>query len=485
MQNEVIPFVGDNPWALIASGIYFALLLAIGLYSARISSKDQAGFLLGGRKLKAIVVGLSAVVSGRSAWLLLSVSGLAFVYGIATIWFAVGYTIAEFIMFLTMARKLRRETENQGDITLPDYLSSRFRGKSSLIRLLSASIIIIFMVTYVGAQIKAGGKALEAGFHLAEWQGVLITGIVILVYTAVGGFLAVSLTDVLQAFMMLLSLVGLPIVAFLAAGGWGPVTEALDANMLDFTFLPLGVFLGAVGIGLGSTGSPHILVRFMSIEDEKKLVAAGFLGLFWNLVMACGAVAIGVIGKATVPLQNLPGADREMIFPVVATVLPPFFFGLVIASVFAAIMSTADSQLLVATSAVARDIYEKTIRKGKSVNERIMVMLNRTMVVILSLIGIGIALFASSYVNFLVLLAWTGLGCTFGPIVILSLYWQKTTSAGAITGLLAGTVITFIWGLTPRLKAIIHEVVVVFFVTLLVTIVVSCLSQQKNSSLNP
>lgn len=488
MNSNSIPFVGDNPWAITACVLYFLVLVGIGLYAARFSSRDQENFLLGGRKLKAIVVGLSAVVSGRSAWLLLSVSGLAFVYGASTIWFAAGYTVVELIMFLTMARKLRTDTETQGDITLPDYLSSRFGNRNNLLRMLAAAIILIFMVTYVGAQIKAGGKALVAGFHLPEWQGVLITGLVILLYTAVGGFLAVSLTDVLQAFMMLIALVGLPVVAYFTFGGWAQLGPLLAEGMLDLSFLPAGMVLGALGIGLGSTGNPHILVRFMSIESEKKLVRAGLLGFFWNVIMAFGAVAIGVIGSAAIPLESLPGADREMIFPVLSTVLPPFLFGLVIAAVFAAIMSTADSQLLVATSAAVRDIYEKTVRKGRPLEDRRLVTLNRAVVILLSVIGIVIALYASSYVNFLVLLAWTGLGCTFGPVIILSLYWRRTSGAGVIAGLISGTVTTFVWGLTPALKAIVHEVVPVFFTTLAVTALISVVipgGEAKKNSQTP
>lgn len=476
MNGEAIPFVGDNLWALVACALYFLVLVCIGLFSMRFSSQGQENFLLGGRKLNALVVGLSAVVSGRSAWLLLSVSGLAYINGIAAIWFAAGYTVVELILFQTAGKRLRRATEAAGDITLPDFLASRFSDPGKLLRLLSALIILVFMVTYVGAQVKAGGKALTAGFALPEWQGVLITGLMIMLYTAVGGFLAVSLTDVLQAFMMLFALIGLPLVAVFYFGGLGSVAGNIPGELFDLSLLPVGALIGALGIGLGSTGSPHILVRFMSIKNEKHLTQAGWLGFIWNVVMAAGAVSIGLIGRSAVAMNSLPGGDREMIFPVLAGILPPFLFGLVIASVFAAIMSTADSQLLVATSAAARDIYQRILRKGSPPSEKTMVHLYRILVISLCLAGIGIALFASNYVHFLVLLAWTGLGCTFGPVVILSLYWEKTTRTGVISGLLCGTITTFIWGLTPQLKSIVHEVVPVFFVTLAVTAAVSLMS---------
>lgn len=473
MENQVIPFIGDNPWALAACALYFLALVVIGLWSARFSSRGQAHFLLGGRKLKSLVVGLSAVVSGRSAWLLLAVSGIAFVQGVSAIWLVVGYTVVELVLFFTVARRLRTATETAGDLTIPDFLTSRFGDRANILRLVAAAIIILFLVTYVGAQIKAGGKALVAGFGLPEWQGVLATGLVVLLYTAVGGFLAVSLTDVLQAFMMIFALVGLPLIALLDFGGPAQVLAALDPRMLDLGSITLGGMIGALGIGLGSPGIPHILVRFMSIENESRLKTAGLIGFFWNVLMGVGAVSIGVIGRSAMALEQLPGADREMIFPALAGILPPFLFGLVIAAIFAAIMSTADSQLLVAGSAFVRDIYEKIIRRGDEMDEAEMVLLNRFMVVLLCGVGIAIALFASQYVNFLVLLAWTGLGCSFGPPIILGLYWRKTSWTGALAGILGGALTTFVWGLNPALKGIVHEVVPTFFVSLLATVAFS------------
>jgi sodium/proline symporter len=479
MRASVIPFVGDNIWALISCGLYFLVMVIIGLWAARFSSQGQANFLLGGRKMKGLVVGLSAVVSGRSAWLLLSVSGLAFIQGASAIWLVAGYTVAELIMFLTLGRKLRRDTESKGDLTIPDYLVSRFGDKGNLLRISAAGIIVVFMVTYVGAQIKAGGVALVAGFGLPDWQGVIITGAVILLYTAVGGFLAVSLTDVLQAFMMLISLVVLPVVAFLAFDSPGGILAALNPGSLDVFAIGAGALISALGIGFGSTGSPHILVRFMSVENENKLVFAGFISFFWNIVMGVGAVAIGVIGSAYYSLSQLPDGNREMIFPAMAGLLPPFIFGLVIASVFAAIMSTADSQLLVAASAAVRDFYQRTFSGGKSLDEKRMVLLNRLVVVALCVTGLLIGMFASQYVNFLVLLAWTGLGCSFGPVIILGLFWKQANFYGALAGILSGALTTFVWGLTPALKGTVHEVVPAFFASLLMTILVSLLTQEK------
>jgi SSS family solute:Na+ symporter len=474
METPALPNIAQNPWALAAFGLYFAVVIAIGLLSIRFSSAGQANFLLGGRRMKMIVVALSAVVSGRSAWLLLAVSGVAFIRGASAIWMFLGYTISELILFQTLAHRLRKDTAAAGDITIPDYLASRFGDRRHLLRGTAALIITVFLVTYVGAQIRAGGKSLSAAFGIEEWIGAALTGLVILLYTAVGGYLAVSLTDVLQAFLMIFALLGLPLLALQKAGGLQEVLAALHPSMIDPFALSAGLLIGWLGIGFGSPGNPHILVRFMSIEDSSKLKRAGWIALLWNIVMGIGAVGIGTVGRAIYKTREaLPGGDEETIFPTLAGLLPPFLFGLVLAAVFAAIMSTADSQLLVAASAVIRDIYQRIIRGGAEIAEGRMVFLNRGAVVLLCAAALVIGIFGNQYVNFLVLLAWTGLGCSFGPPIILGLYWRRCTFWGALAGMLAGASVTFIWGLNPGLKGLIHEIIPSFFAALLTTILVS------------
>ncbi|HUX06348.1 MAG TPA: sodium/proline symporter [Acidobacteriota bacterium] len=477
MNPAELPTIAGDPWAIGTFVVYFLAIVAIGVLATRFSSSAQANFLLGGRKMKTLVVALSAVVSGRSAWLLLAVSGVAFLRGASAIWMVAGYTVAELILFRTVARRLRRDTEAKGDITIPDYLASRYGDRFHLLRTVAVLIIVVFMVTYIGAQIVAGGKALGATFGIQDWIGALITGGIILIYTTLGGFLAVSLVDAMQAFIMIFALVGLPLMAMLGAGGSGEIVAALNPAMLDPFALTIGLMIGWVGIGLGSPGNPHILVRYMSIENEAKLKRAGWIGFFWNCVMGVGAVSIGVIGRAIYKTREaLPGADEETIFPTLAGHLPPLLFGLVIAAIFAAIMSTADSQLLVAASAAIRDFYQRIVRGGRELPERRMVMLNRLAVVVLCIVGILISIFGSQYINFLVLLAWTGLGCSFGPPVVLGLYWKRCSRWGALAGMLAGAATTFIWGLNPGLKAIVHEIVPAFFASLVFTIVVSLLT---------
>lgn len=293
------------------------------------------------------------------------------------------------------------------------------------------TIILLFVGSYVAAQFVGGGKAFAAGFGLEPMTGVLLTAGIVLLYTLLGGFLAVSLTDMLQAIFMLFSLVVLPITAIIHLGGWGEVSNlltALQPRFLDVGAIGFGAAIGLIGIGLGSPGNPHILVRYMSIDDPKQLKMSAYVGTAWNVLMAGGALMIGLVGRAQFPNVEALGGDTENLFPLLAqTHLHPILFGIVIASVFAAIMSTADSQLLVAASSVVVDIHEKLIRKGTPLPKRVAVRYSRLVVALIVLVAVGIGLVASKLVFWLVLFAWAGLGAAIGPASILALFWKGVT----------------------------------------------------------
>ena len=385
MQEGLATSVAVNGWAVGAFVAYLLILLGIGALSARFSSAGIGEFFVGGRKMNRLVVALSAVVSGRSAWLLLGVTGMAYVNGMSALWACAGYTVAEGVLFFTFARRLRRFSEVHDCITLPDFFSARFGDHDGRLRLTLAVVILLFMVAYVAAQFAGGGKAIAASFGLSNLAGVLITAGIVLVYTTLGGFLAVSVTDALQAFFMLFGLLVLPAVAVSDAGGWSAVSAELqtfDPAFLDPAALTFGAFLGLVGIGLGSPGNPHIVVRYLSIADERHLVFAGIVGTFWNVVMGAGAVMIGLVGRVYFAEASLlPGADTENLYPVLAQQhLHPVLFGVVVASVFAALMSTADSQLLVAASTLVRDFYQKVVKAGQVVSDRPVVTDSRVVV---------------------------------------------------------------------------------------------------------
>jgi len=348
--------------AVISFLLYLAIIVAIGVLTAKFSSSGLTEFFLAGRKMKEFIVALSAVVSGRSAWLLVGVTGMAYTIGAPAVWAVTGYITVETFLFIFVGKRLRRYTARMDNITLPDFFESRFKDKSNLLRIISVLIILIFLISYVAAQFNAGGKVFSTSFGMSESKGVLLTAVIVLIYTILGGFLAVSLTDTIQAMFMIVALLFLPAFAIFHAGGWGEVLTILrnfNPKFLDPFAFSIGGIIGFLGIGLGSAGNPHILVRYMSISDPRALRKSCVIGTIWNTLMAWGAVFIGLVGRAYyLRPERLPGQDPENLYPLLASAhLHPFLVGIIVASIMAAIMSTADSQLLVAASGVVRDIY--------------------------------------------------------------------------------------------------------------------------------
>jgi sodium/proline symporter len=471
-----------DAYALGAFVLYLLVLVVIGVASARFSSAGPSEFFVGGRRMHRLVVALSAVVSGRSAWLLLGVTGMAWTMGASAIWAVAGYTVAELLLFLFYAPRLRRFAEARDVITLPDFYAARFGDDDGRLRMLLAAVILVFMVGYVAAQFVGGGKAIAASFGVAPATGVLITAAIVLLYTVLGGFLAVSLTDAVQGVLMLAGLVLLPVLMVAELGGPAAVlaqVSAVDATLPDPTALALGAFLGFVGIGLGSAGNPHILVRYISIRDAAQFRFVALVGTTWNVVMGVGAVTIGILGRLYfADAALLPGADTEALYPTLAQQhLPPVLFGVIVASIFAAIMSTADSQLLVAASALVRDAYEKVVRRGAPMDARRLVVYSRIVVVALVAVALAVGMLAQELVFWLVLFAWAGLGAAFGPTSILALAWRRTTRAGVLAGIATGTITTIAWYFTPALKSRLYELIPAFILSLIATVVVSRLTR--------
>ncbi|MFW5878366.1 MAG: sodium:solute symporter family transporter, partial [Myxococcota bacterium] len=314
-------------WALGAFATYLLVVVGIGIWAARFSSAGTGEFFIGGRRMGRFVVAVSAVVSGRSAWLLLGVTGMAYTRGASAVWAMVGYVAVELLLFLTFAGRLRRFTEAKGCITLPDFFAERFDDRDGRLRVVLVAVILVFMVAYVSAQLVAGGKAFAGGFGMEPGVGIVVTAAIVLVYTALGGFLAVSITDCVQAVIMLAMLVVLPAVVLVDLGGAGRSLEmvrALDPALLDFTALGFGVLIGFLGIGLGSPGNPHIVARYMSIRDPGQLRWSAVIGTAWNVFLGAGALAVGLIGRAAYPdVEALPAADPESLFPFMARAYLP------------------------------------------------------------------------------------------------------------------------------------------------------------------
>lgn len=476
---------------LAAFIIYLVLMIGIGIFCARYFTKTMKDFYLGGRKMNDWVVALSAVVSGRSAWLILGLSGIAFARGISAVWAVVGYVTVELFMFIFVGKRLRRYTQKVDAITLPDFYEARFRDKSHILRITSVVIIVVFMVFYIAAQFTAGAKTFCETFQIGNISSVLITAGIVLAYTVLGGFVAVSITDMLQAFFMLFGLVVLPIVAVITFGGFGKLYLTLVAvdglPAIDPWALGLGGVIGYIGIGLGSPGNPHILVRYMSIERPQLLRKSALVGTIWNVVMAWGAILVGLVGRAYMGNKVPEGFDKETIFPFLAAeYMHPFVLGFMIASVFAAIMSTVDSQLLVASSGISRDIYQKVFRKGREISEKRMVLISRIVILLMVVVA---TLMACQYVNltkeqkaqhivyWIVLFAWGGMGASFGTTLLLALFWKGTTKWGVFAGLISGTVITIVWEVIPALNSLIYELIPAFGISFVLVIVVSLLTR--------
>jgi sodium/proline symporter len=416
--------------------------------------------------------------------LLIGFTGMVYSMGLSAIWAVAGYIVVEYFLFLIYAPRLRKFTGEHDCLTIPDFFAARFPEKSAFLRILLVIIFMVFMVTYVASQFAGGGKAFQANFPVSQNTGIIITAGIVLIYTILGGFLAVSLTDVLQAFIMLIALIGLPVYGIIQLDGWTNMVDKLihiDKNFLNPFSLQAGMMIGFAGIGLGSPGNPHILVRYMSIRDPTQFTWTAITGTIWNILLAGGALFIGLVGRAYfASAEMLPDTDPENIYLALSNkILHPALVGVILASIFAAIMSTADSQLLVAASSIVRDIYDKLIRKDQPISQQRLTLISRMTIFILVGIATILAIATEDLVFWFVLFAWAGLGAAIGPTSILTLFWKKTSRTGVITGLLTGTITVFIWKNIPLLSGMIYELIPAFFLSLLVTIIFSLIFSDR------
>ena len=472
-----------HPLALTVFVFTLLLPVLVGLL-AMARTRSQSDFFVGGRAMGRIVVALSAISSGRSSWLVLGVSGIAYTMGTSAVWAVLGYTVVELFQFIYVGRRLRTETESMESITLLDYLESRYGDNRHVLRLVGAVIITVFITAYVAAQLNAGAKALSTALDLPMIGCLLLSAVVILVYMVLGGYIAVAYNDVVRSVIMIIGLVVMPAAGLVAAGGLGPMIRSLatiDPSLVDPLALGLGGLIGFVGIGLGSPGQPHILVRYMSIGDPAQLRTSALIGTIWNVLLGWGAVFVGLLGRLLVSsADQLPDGDPEMIYLVLASEsFGPVFFGLLVGGVFAAILSTADSQLLVVASTFGRDIYERVLRSGTEIDEHRKLRLSRVVVVLSGLVAMVLAYLAQDLVFWLVLFAWGGLGASFGSVIVLSLYWRGMTRDGALAGLVTGSVVTIVWKLWLKAPTGLYELIPAFALAVAAAVIVSLLTQPR------
>ncbi|MEM8725629.1 MAG: sodium/proline symporter PutP, partial [Pseudomonadota bacterium] len=445
-----------NSATLASLTAYFVLMIAIGLYAWRKSTADSEGYLLAGRNLPPSVAALSAGASDMSGWLLLGLPGALYATGLVEAWIGIGLFAGAVANWFVVAPRLRQQTEEYGNaLTIPQFLANRFPESGTALRVISAIVIVVFFTVYTAAGLVGGGKLFETAFAgmlpglgLSDYMlGIIITCGIVLAYTMVGGFLAVSLTDFVQGIIMMLALVIMPLVVMFGGGGdaGSSLAEVPVPGFLSLTegLTALG-FVSAVTWGLGYFGQPHIIVRFMAIDTVEKVARARTYGLSWMAVSLVGAVAMGLAGRADVERNGIAVEDPETIFIVLADLLfHPLVTGFLFAALLAAIMSTISSQLLVSSSSLTEDFYRLFLRKRAS--EREAVNVGRLCVALVAVAAIVIASNPDSEVLGLVANAWAGFGAAFGPLIILSLTWRGMTGAGAVAGLVTGALVAGTW----------------------------------------
>lgn len=495
---------------LIAMVCYMAVVIGIGIYFAKRSNQSSEDYFLGGRSLGPWVTAMSAEASDMSGWLLMGLPGVAYWCGLSdAAWTSIGLALGTYINWLLVAKRLRRYSAVAGDaITLPDFFSNRFHEKKKVIMTLSALFILIFFTVYASSCFVTCGKLFSTLFG-ASYQSMMIAGaLFVVIYTFLGGFLAESASDFMQAVVMIFALTVILITGTLAAGGlqavvdnaknipgfftfFGIASPSVDANGIQQVANGAPVFgeAGSYGFltiistlswGLGYFGMPQVLLRFMAIRKTDELVRARRIATVWVVISLAAAVLIGLMGRAMFPVHETlnTASGAENVFIVLSRhLLPPLLAGLVMAGILAATISSSDSYLLIAASAVSLNIFKGILKKDAS-DKQVMTM-SRIILLLIAVAGVVIAMDENSVIFTIVSFAWAGFGAVFGPIMLFSLFWKRTTQAGAVAGMVTGGVMVFLWKLALKpLGGVfgIYELFPAFVLSCLVILVVSLLT---------
>jgi sodium/proline symporter len=474
----------ENLSAIVTFLAYLAFMLAIGSHFYK-RNESLSDYLLGDRQLNKWVAAMSAQASDMSGWLLLGLPGYAYLQGLEAAWIAFGLAIGTYLNWRFVARRLRRYTEIAGNaITLPDYFANRFNDQGRLLRTGSALFILVFFLIYTASGFVAGAKLFESVFGLPYQSALLIGVAVIISYTALGGFMAVSWTDFFQGIIMFFAIVTVPVLAIHAAGGFEQTVSSLRASEEGFLHLfsktdgqsiTLLSIVSLLAWGLGYFGQPHILTRFMAVRSANEIKPARRIAMTWVVISLTGAVLAGLAAKALIGSELADGREETVFMVLVGSLTHPMLGGILLAAVLAAIMSTADSQLLVTSSALTEDLYRVAIRPQAS--EKELVWVSRGTVVGVAVIACAIALKPDSSVLDLVAYAWAGFGATFGPLVLMSLYWKRMTRNGAIAGMLGGGLTVLVWKQLSGGIFDLYEIIPGFIVSLLLIVATSLFGQ--------
>lgn len=480
---------------LVTIFVYLGAMVAIGAWCSK-KNKSTDDFYLGGRKLGPLVTAMSAEASDMSSWLLMGLPGVALLAGLPeATWTAAGLAIGTYVNWLIVAKRLRHYTHRINAVTIPEFFSKRFKDEKNLLSMISAIVIIVFFIPYTASGFNACGTLFSSLFGIDYFTAMVISAVVIVVYCALGGFLAASTTDFVQSIVMTIALITVVGFGVSTVGGWDAVME--NAKSLpgylsltqgyDMTTGTAGTYSGlsifsTLAWGLGYFGMPHILLRFMAIEDPKKLTLSRRVAIVWVIIAMAVAIFIGIVGNAMIAggaLEALSSADSQRIILKITElisnhgVLAAIIAGLILSGILAATMSTADSQLIAASSSVTQDLLRDTFHLN--VSGKVSMIIARVSVIIIAVIAVIWAKDEGS-VFYIVSFAWAGFGAAFGPVVLLALFWKRSNKWGALTGMIAGGAMVFIWkyGIAPMGGVwAIYELLPAFIVGLVVNVVVS------------
>ncbi len=500
---------------LISMTVYMAIVIGIGIFFAKRANQSSEDYFLGGRSLGPWVAAMSAEASDMSGWLLMGLPGVAYWFGLAdAAWTAIGLAVGTYINWLVVSKRLRRYSEKAGNsITLPEFFSNRFREEKKVLMTISAVFILVFFTVYASSCLVTCGKLFSTLFGAPYVAMMILGALFVLVYTIVGGFLAESASDFMQAIVMVVALVTVVLVGTAAAGGFSAVitnakgipgffeffgiaSPSLDAGGLQLVVNDAPVFgtAGSYGFitivstlawGLGYFGMPQVLLRFMAIRKESELTSSRRIAIVWVVISLSVAVFIGIVGRALYPTALSTAAAAENVFILLSTnLLPPLLAGLIMSGILAATISSSDSYLLIAASSLAKNIYQGILKKDADDKE--VMRVSRITLLVITFLAILIALDEKSVIFTIVSFAWAGFGATFGPLMLFSLFWKRTNHAGAIAGMLGGGCMVFFWKLVIRPLGggwNIYELLPAFLFSCALIVIVSCVTAPPSKEL--
>ena len=506
--------MGSTTQIMLSMVIYMAAVIAIGVLCARRANRNSNEYFLGGRSLGPWVTAMSAEASDMSGWLLMGLPGVAYWCGISdAIWTAIGLAVGTYLNWLIVSKRLRRYSEHAGEsITLPEFFSNRFHENRKVIMSIAAVFILIFFTVYASSCFVTCGKLFSTLFGTPYLTMMILGAVFVLVYTILGGFLAESVSDFMQAIVMIIALSVVVITGAISAGGLDAVIENAKSIPGFFDFFGIATPVTVDGVqevvngvpqfgeagtygllsiascmawGLGYFGMPQVLLRFMAIRTENELTRSRRIATVWVVISLTVAVFIGIVGRALFSTELRTSPDAENIFIVLSTnLLPPLLAGFVMAGILAATISSSDSYLLIAASALAKNIFQGIFRKNAT--DKQVMRVSRITLLAISIIAMIIASNEKSVIFTIVSFAWAGFGAVFGPLMLMSLFWKRTTRAGAIAGMLSGGIMVFVWKLAVRpLGGIwnIYELLPAFIISCICIVVVSLLTPPPSAQI--